>query len=80
MEVREGNLSVKEFMSAEEVFISGTAVVVTPVGRITSDTSTATINNNQIGPVVKKLNELLLGIQYELIEDRFKWVYPIESK
>lgn len=80
MEVREGNLSVKEFMSAEEVFISGTAVVVTPVGRITSDTSTATINNNQIGPVVKKLNELLLGIQHELIEDRFKWVYPIESK
>ncbi len=80
MEVREGNLSVEEFMSAEEVFISGTAVVVTPVGSLSTDTSTATINNNQIGPVVKKLNELLLGIQHELIKDRFDWIYPVESK
>jgi len=77
MEVRERGISVKDLLKADEVFCSGTAVVVTPVGKITTHNSSTTINNNKIGPITKKLRKILFGIQREEIDDPFEWIYPI---
>jgi len=78
MEVRERNTSIKDFISADEVFLSGTAVVVTPVGKITTSKAVTTINKNKMGPITKKIRKLLLGIQREEIEDPFGWIFPIK--
>lgn len=77
MEVRERSISIKDFLKADEVFCSGTAVVVTPVGKITTNHTSTTINHNKIGPITKKIRKILLGIQREEIEDPFGWIYPI---
>ena len=77
MEVRERSISIKDFLKADEVFCSGTAVVVTPVGKITTNNASTTINKNKMGPITQKIREILLGIQREEIEDPFGWIYPI---
>ena len=77
MEVRERSIAIKDFLNADEIFCSGTAVVVTPVGKITTNKTATTINKNKIGPFTKKIRKLLLGIQREEIEDPFGWIYPI---
>ncbi len=78
MEVRESSITIKDFLNADEVFCSGTAVVVTPVGKITTNKTSTTINKNKIGPITKKIRKILLGIQREEIEDPFNWIYPIK--
>ncbi len=78
MEVRESSIAIKDFLNADEVFCSGTAVVVTPVGKITTNKTSTTINKNKMGPITKKIRKILLGIQREEIEDPFKWIYPIK--
>ena len=78
MEVRERNTSIKDILKADEVFVSGTAVVVTPVGKITTDNTSIKINNDKMGPITKKIRKLLLGIQREEIDDPFGWIYPID--
>jgi len=78
MEVRERSITIKDFLNADEVFCSGTAVVVTPVGKITTNKESTTINKNKMGPITKKIRKILLGIQREEIEDPFGWIYPIK--
>ena len=77
MEVRERGITVKDFVHADELFCSGTAVVVTPVGKVTTHKGSYVINKNKIGPYTKKLNESLTGIQNEEFADPFKWIYPV---
>ena len=60
------------------MFCSGTAVVVTPVGKITSHNESTTINNNKMGPITKKIRKILQGIQREESNDPFGWIYPID--
>ncbi len=78
MEVRERSITIKDFLNADEVFCSGTAVVVTPVGNITTNKESTTINKNKMGPITKKIRKILLGIQREEIKDPFGWIYPIK--
>jgi branched-chain amino acid aminotransferase len=75
--VKETEITVDDLLSAEEVFCTGTAVVVTPVGKITYQGKTTEINQNKMGPIAKKIREMLVGIQREEIEDPFGWVLPV---
>jgi branched-chain amino acid aminotransferase len=77
IEVRERSISIKDFLKADEVFCSGTAVVVTPVGKITTNNTSTTINHNKIGPITEKIRKILLSIQREEIEDPVGWIHPI---
>lgn len=77
LEVREKSIPIKEFLKADEVFCSGTAVVVTPVGKITTNNESSTINKNKMGPITNEIREILLGIQREERDDPFGWIYPI---
>jgi len=76
--VKETEITVNDLLGAEEVFCTGTAVVVTPVGKITYQGKTTEINQNQMGPIAKKIREMLVGIQREEIEDPFGWILPVK--
>lgn len=77
--VQETDLTLDELLVADEVFCTGTAVVVTSVGRITMDNTTFTINENAMGPITNKLRTTILGIQREEYEDSFGWLYDVQQ-
>jgi branched-chain amino acid aminotransferase len=62
----------------KEVFGSGTAAVISPVGEIKYGDQVITINDNQTGPVAQKLYGTITGIQYGKAEDPLGWVVPVE--
>ena len=77
IKVEETNISVEDIFNAEEVFCTGTAVVVTPVGKITLNEKVCEYNDGKIGPITKKCKKILIDIQRQKIDDSFGWLYPI---
>ena len=77
IEVQERPVSMEEVLEADEVFCSGTAVNVTPIGKITTDDTFKVIHNNKCGHFTKQIGEILTGIRNETIEDQFGWLYPV---
>lgn len=62
-----------------EVFGSGTAAVISPVGVMHYQGQDYVINNNQVGEVTRAIYEKLINIQYGLAEDKFGWVVRLED-
>ncbi len=62
----------------EEVFGTGTAAVISPVGVLHYNGETITINNNEIGPVAQKYYDTITGIQYGEISDGNDWNMKIK--
>lgn len=83
MEVQERRISIDEVLKAskqnrlQEVFGSGTAAVISPVGLIQYKDTTININGGKVGPAAKRLFDEITGIQYGEIPDKFGWVYNI---
>ena len=75
--VEETDIYVKDIESSDEVFCTGTAVVVCPIGKVTFKGKTHVINKNKIGPVTKKIREIILSIQNEQTQDTFNWLRHI---
>ena len=77
--VEERRISVDELLDAqkngklEEVFGTGTAAVISPVGKLRYKDDVMTINNNVIGEVSQKLYDTITGIQWGECEDPFGW-------
>lgn len=61
----------------EEVFATGTAAVISPVGMLCWKGEEITINNNEIGPLSQKLYDELYGIQTGKVEDKRGWIVPV---
>ena len=61
-----------------EVFGIGTAAVIAPVGTLGSDEETVTVNDNQPGPVARRLYDALTDIQYGRAPDPYGWTYTLE--
>ena len=80
MKVSERRISIQEIADAydagklDEVFGTGTAAVISPVGRLKWGDKVMEINGNKIGPVSQKIYDTLTGIQWGKIEDTFGWV------
>jgi branched-chain amino acid aminotransferase len=80
LEVEERALSVDEILDGaqsgrlEEAFGTGTAAVVSPVGRFTFRDRTVTLGGGQAGKLTLKLYETLTGIQYGRLPDTHGWV------
>ena len=78
-EVEERKISLDEVIKAskygvlEEVFGTGTAAVVSPVGKLKNKNEELIINDGKIGDLSLKLYETLTGIQYGKIEDKHNW-------
>ena len=61
-----------------EVFGCGTAAVIAPVGKFGYQDKEYIINNNEVGPVSRRLYQELTDLQYGRIPDRFGWTTTIE--
>ncbi|MBQ3054441.1 MAG: branched-chain amino acid aminotransferase [Clostridia bacterium] len=83
MPVEERKISVEELIEAqksgalEEVFGTGTAAVISPVGKLRYKDDVMTINSGDIGPVSQKLYDTITGLQNGTIEDTFGWTLTI---
>ena len=78
LDVIEKDVYLEDFLLADEVFCTGTAVVICPIGRITTDDDSVEISN-KIGPITSQLRKTLLDIQLERIEDKFGWLNAINN-
>lgn len=58
---------------ADEVFCTGTAAVISPIGTLHYHDHDYVIGNNEVGPVTKKLYDLLNGIQIGEYADDYGW-------
>ncbi len=83
-DVEERKVSVDELIEAaksgtlEECFGTGTAAVISPVGKLRYKDDVFEINNNEIGKVCQKLYDTITGIQNGSVEDTFGWTVSIE--
>ncbi len=83
MTVTERQISIIEVFEAhnsgklQEVFGTGTAAVISPVGELKYADQTITIGDGKVGPVSQKLYDALTDIQYGRVEDPFGWVEDV---
>ena len=83
MKVTERKISIDEILETnengtlKEVFGSGTAAVISPVGVIKYDDKIINIGDGNVGPVALKLYDALTDIQYGKAEDKLNWIEPI---
>ena len=82
-EVEERLFSLDELVSAlesgalEEAWGTGTAAVVSPIGKLAIGDKEYVVGGGKIGELTKKLYDTLTGIQWGKREDTFGWVYPL---
>ena len=57
-----------------EAFGSGTAAVITPVGKLGYKDDSHQLSGGAVGPITQKLYDILTGIQTGKEKDRFDWV------
>ncbi len=80
----ERRISIQEVLEGiqngaiREVFGSGTAAVISPVGALSYQAQTHTIGDGQTGPVAQRFFDNLTGIQYGRLSDPFGWSESIE--
>ncbi len=83
LEVEERRISAEELIEAqkngklEECFGTGTAAVISPVGKLRYVDDVMIINNNEIGEVSQKLYDTLTGIQWGKREDDMGWTVEV---
>ncbi|OFZ29828.1 MAG: branched chain amino acid aminotransferase [Bdellovibrionales bacterium RIFCSPHIGHO2_01_FULL_40_29] len=81
--VTERELSMDEVRAAyqkgtlKEVFGTGTAAVISPVGELSSNSYKMVINEGVRGPIATELYNHITGIQYGEKEDIFGWVQKV---
>ncbi len=83
MKVEERKVSVDEIIEAHksgklnEVFGTGTAAVISPVGELCDGDDRMIINDGKIGEVSQKLYDAITGIQWGRIPDDMGWTQKI---
>ena len=81
--VREEHLAVEDLMKAghdgtlEEVFGTGTAAVISPVGTLRYKDDEVVINDMKTGELTQKLYDTLTGIQWGKLPDKYGWTVEI---
>ena len=76
-------ISIDDLMKAghdgtlEEVFGTGTAAVISPVGSLRYKEEVVEINNFEIGELTQKLYDTLYGIQSGKVEDTLNWTVKV---
>lgn len=84
MKVTERRISIAEIAEAydagklDEVFGTGTAAVISPVGHLKYGDKIMEINDNKIGTVSQKIYDTMTGMQWGKIADSFGWIVPVE--
>jgi branched-chain amino acid aminotransferase len=84
LKVTERRISIQEIADAydagklNEVFGTGTAAVISPVGHLKWGDKVMEINDNKIGDISQRLYDTLTGIQWGKIEDTFGWTVEVK--
>ena len=63
--------------SLDEIFASGTAAVISPVGRLMFENDSFEINGGKIGALAQRLYDTLYGIQTGKSKDEMNWTVQI---
>jgi len=83
--VNETHLAVDDLMKAghdgtlEEVFGTGTAAVISPVGELRYKDDEVVINDFKTGELTQKLYDTLTGIQWGKLPDNYGWTVDIDA-
>ena len=81
--VREERFTIEEVYAAadkgslDEVFASGTAAVISPVGEMMWKGRRIVINNGEIGPLSQSLYDTITGIQCGRLPDPYGWTVTL---
>lgn len=79
----ERNITIDEVVALDkkgellEVFGTGTAAVVSPVGELSCDRFSLKLNNGKVGELTQRLYDEITGIQYGEKADPFGWVVEV---
>lgn len=60
-----------------EVWGTGTAAVISPVGELTYQGEKMVINQGEVGPLTRKLYDAIVGIQYAQASDPYGWTVEV---
>ncbi|MDR1570951.1 MAG: branched-chain amino acid aminotransferase [Clostridiales Family XIII bacterium] len=81
--VREERLAIEDVFRANEdgrlseVFATGTATVISPIGNMLWKGREASVNSCEIGELSQRLYDAITGIQTGALEDTYGWTVPI---
>ena len=84
MNVSERRIGMQELKAAaakgslREVFGTGTAAVISPVGELRYRAENVVVNGGAPGEISRRLFDEITGIQYGEIDDRYGWVRRVE--
>jgi branched-chain amino acid aminotransferase len=84
MKVTERRIAIDEGFGAhakgdlKEVFGSGTAAVISPVGNIKYHERVIDIADGSVGPIASRMFDELMDIQYGKAEDKHGWIVPVK--
>lgn len=79
MEVIEGDVYIDKIDDFKEAGACGTAAVITPIGGIQfNDKLHVFYDENEVGPITKKLYDTLVGIQFGDVEAPKGWIYKVK--
>jgi len=82
--VNERSIKIDEVFEAhedgklQEVFGTGTAAVISPVGELKYNNKVITINNGEIGGIAQDFYDTITDIQYGEIDDKYNWITHID--
>ncbi len=68
-----------EWAGRGEMFLSGTAAVLAPVGTLVTADGSVTVGDGQPGPNTLKLREALTDLLNGKADDPFNWLTPVEG-
>lgn len=80
MKVSERRISIQEISDAydagklQEVFGTGTAAVISPVGHLKWGDKVMEINGGKIGEISQKIYDTMTGMQYGKLPDEMSWI------
>ena len=83
MNLTERLIGIDELMQAhtagslDEIFGSGTAAVISPVGEIKYSDQVINIGGDEVGPMANKFYKAITDIQYGHAEDPMGWIEPV---
>lgn len=63
----------------KEVFGTGTAAVISPVGAISYKDQNHKVHNGEVGEWSQKLYDEIVAIQYGIKDDPFGWIYELKN-
>jgi branched-chain amino acid aminotransferase len=85
IKVKEEQISIDDVFTAsknntlQEVFGTGTAAVISPVGSLYYKGKSCQVNNGKIGKIAQKMFDQIQGIQYGSIKDSNNWIIELSS-